>query len=597
MDDKNLSVSLITVNYNGEKYLAGLFDSILKLDYPKDKLEVIMVDNNSSDDSIKSVGDNFSWVRIIRNNVNNYSIANNVGIKSAKGEFVALINNDLTLDKDWLIELIKVIGRDSGIGAVSGKILFPGGKLQSTGHHELPHLYWADRGFKEDDKGQYDVTSEVSSLSHCATLYRKECIVTIGPIDEDFNLYMEDVDMSIRATQKGWRLFYVPQAIAYHEFHGSADENLVSFYCERNRLLLIAKHFPMKLADELHGRGYFTILNNREKLLEVLPQAINKLIKHHSPEEIIHVFPGIIENLNKILHQEKHYLVTQVDSSKEIIAQKDRLIFEKEEEISLKNRIIRQKEEESAERSRLIRLKEEELSQKNEVIFKKKEELSQKEEELLQKNTEICALKEEIHQIYTSETYRFVTRPIVKILGIIKFLKIKLRVKQKRILIIKPRCVGIEATEKAIKYARESNLDSHITLAAGLSKEDSIKLIAHNNIDTYISYLQGREKLTVIGILRLFFKLKKDRFDEAVIPVADTVAGGYRNSRLLAFFSGAGKVRFYFAWSGRMESLYPFISLRGLCSSIYRSIVLIIILILFYIFIIIPLQLKRFFRK
>ena len=229
-------VSIITVSYNAKKYLKGYFNSLFKLNYPKNKFETIMVDNGSGDGSVEFTKDKFSRVKIIKNDINNYCRANNLGIKSAKGKYIALINNDLKLDRDWLIELVRVITQDSNIGVVASKILFPNGKLQGTGHLELPNFYCSDRGFKEEDKGQYNEVEDVPSISHCAALYNKDCLTDIGLLDEDFNLYVEDVDMSMRAKQKGWRLQYVPESVAYHEFHGSASSGIVqSMMCEKQR--------------------------------------------------------------------------------------------------------------------------------------------------------------------------------------------------------------------------------------------------------------------------------------------------------------------------------------------------------------------------
>jgi GT2 family glycosyltransferase len=128
------SVSIITVNYNGEKHLDVCLSSLSCLNYPEDKLEVIMVDNGSTDGSVKFVDKNFPRVKIIKNEINNYCQANNLGIKRAKGRFIALINNDLKLDKDWLIELVSLIKDKNNIGAVTGKVLFFDGTLQAAGH-------------------------------------------------------------------------------------------------------------------------------------------------------------------------------------------------------------------------------------------------------------------------------------------------------------------------------------------------------------------------------------------------------------------------------------------------------------------------------
>jgi hypothetical protein len=130
------SVSIIVVNYNGKRFLEECFDSIFSLSYPKEKLEVILVDNGSTDGSLDLVKDKYPNVLIIQNTVNNYCKANNLGIASSKGKYVALLNNDVKVEKNWLIELIKIMERDERIGAVMGKVLFPDGKIQSTGHYE-----------------------------------------------------------------------------------------------------------------------------------------------------------------------------------------------------------------------------------------------------------------------------------------------------------------------------------------------------------------------------------------------------------------------------------------------------------------------------
>ncbi|MBM3254160.1 MAG: glycosyltransferase, partial [Candidatus Omnitrophica bacterium] len=147
-------VSIIIVNFNGKQYLEKCFNSLFNLNYPKSHIEVIMVDNGSSDDSIDFTKKHFSKVKIIQNDVNNYCKANNLGIKESKGEFVALINNDTRVDKNWLIELIRVITNDRKIGATGSKILFPDGKINSISHQEFPDFYWGDLGLREFDNGQ-----------------------------------------------------------------------------------------------------------------------------------------------------------------------------------------------------------------------------------------------------------------------------------------------------------------------------------------------------------------------------------------------------------------------------------------------------------
>jgi len=122
------SVSIITINFNGARFLAGLFTSISNLDYPTEKIEVIMVDNNSSDSSCELVAKRFPHVKIVKLKSNTgFAQGNNAGFAAAKGEYIALLNNDCTVERQWLSGLVKTIieeGRILKAGAAGSKVLF-----------------------------------------------------------------------------------------------------------------------------------------------------------------------------------------------------------------------------------------------------------------------------------------------------------------------------------------------------------------------------------------------------------------------------------------------------------------------------------------
>jgi GT2 family glycosyltransferase len=122
------SVSIITVNYNGLKYLADLFNSISGLDYPKEKIQTIMVDNCSKDASVDFVKNNYPFVEIIVLPKNTgFAGGNNAGLKAATGEYMALINNDCAVDADWLKTLARFAVEKScseKFGAAGSKVLF-----------------------------------------------------------------------------------------------------------------------------------------------------------------------------------------------------------------------------------------------------------------------------------------------------------------------------------------------------------------------------------------------------------------------------------------------------------------------------------------
>ncbi|HOU36580.1 MAG TPA: glycosyltransferase family 2 protein, partial [Candidatus Omnitrophota bacterium] len=310
------SVSVIVVNFNGKQYLKDCFDSLLSLAYPQDKIELIMVDNASEDSSVDYVRSQFPSVRVILSDINNYCHANNLGIRASKGDFIALVNNDVTVDRTWLSVLIDAIHADDAIGAVTGKVLFKDGLIQSAGHTQLPLFYWEDRGFKQADRGQFNKAEDVASISHCAALYRRSCIDDIGLLDEEFIMYLEDVDYSLRARKKGWRLVFVPDGIARHLYHGSIDDAQVIEYCEKNRLLLLAKHYPEKLAENLFGSGYFTALNGRGDLIRNLNAAFSALLRYHSLDDVRMLLPGLLDSMNRVVDTEKDFLLKRSNELK-----------------------------------------------------------------------------------------------------------------------------------------------------------------------------------------------------------------------------------------------------------------------------------------
>ncbi|MBU1006723.1 MAG: glycosyltransferase, partial [Candidatus Omnitrophica bacterium] len=340
-------VSVIVVNYNGKKYLKECFSHLSDVDYPKKKgFEVLMVDNGSRDGSVDFVRKNFKNVRILKNDQNNYCSANNLGIKESKGRFVALLNNDTSVHPEWLKGLTEVMLSNDDVGIVGSKILFKKGEIQSAGHSKLPDFYWADRGFKEKDKGQYDESSEVDSVSGCSALYRRKMLKEIGFLDEDFVMYMEDVDICERSRKAGWKVFYSSKSSLYHKHRGTSglgDDGMARFFLERNRLLFIAKHYPTKLGDSLFGKGYFTIDSHRQgefkdiNIFDILPNIINSAMKYNKDIQKDKILGDVIENLKKILNYEKSYLVQNFEKIEEknntlecVISEKDDLIRKKD---------------------------------------------------------------------------------------------------------------------------------------------------------------------------------------------------------------------------------------------------------------------------
>ncbi|MEG4209640.1 glycosyltransferase [Microcoleus sp. S13_B4] len=297
--------SLIIVNYNGLRHTKDCLKSLQKLAYPEQQLDLIVIDNCSKDDSVKSLGELFPKVRIFVNTANNFAKALNLGISEAKGQYIAFLNNDATLESRWLEILVKRLETNNKIGATSGKLLFKDGRINSAGIQQLPNFYWQDVGFGEKDSGQYDTEREVEGLCWAAVLFRRECLEDVGPIDEDFVMYFEDVEFAKRCHKRGWKMLYTPAAIAHHEYRGSSKgSKLTEYFCNRNRFLYLAKHEPLQLVSSIHTSDFFT--NKQYDLLfESLFVAIKKLLDYQKPEIIETVIPQLSEKLAVIYSRMK----------------------------------------------------------------------------------------------------------------------------------------------------------------------------------------------------------------------------------------------------------------------------------------------------
>jgi len=290
-------VSVVTVNYNGKEFLNGLLQSLDAVDYPKERMEVILVDNGSSDGSVEFIKQNFPGVKIIPNSKNSYASGNNLGIKAVKGDYLALINNDTIVDKQWLSGIISYAEQDGTIGAIGSKILFMDKRLQSLGHKQLPGFYWTDIGFGEPDKQEYSVIKEAESICGCCVIFKKKCLDQVGLLDEDFSMYLEDVDISLRCRKNGWKLFIYPQSAIYHQLHGSIKtEEKAKYFQEINRLVLIAKHWPDQLPAALEGRGYF----KGKEISGILELALDKVAKEHGEKVAQRIKSGLFVAAEKL---------------------------------------------------------------------------------------------------------------------------------------------------------------------------------------------------------------------------------------------------------------------------------------------------------
>lgn len=237
-------ISVVIPNWNGKRYLRVCLESLARQTYQD--FEVILVDNGSRDGSVESVRENFPEVRVVRFDTNTgFSVAANAGIKASRGEYVALLNNDTEVDRNWLEELRGALDLNEGVGFCASKVLLYDRRetINSAGDAVCASGYAWNVGFSQPDDANFSRRRFVFGASAAAAIYRRSMLFDIGLFDEDYFAYYEDVDLSFRAQLKGYRCLYVPEAIVYHRLGGTSkpESDLVVYYTERNVLFNLVK--------------------------------------------------------------------------------------------------------------------------------------------------------------------------------------------------------------------------------------------------------------------------------------------------------------------------------------------------------------------
>jgi len=295
-------VTVVIVNYNGLKFLKPCFDSIINTTKDDIALDIVMVDNLSVDGSVEYVNNQYPGIRTIINTENNYAKALNIAIASCpESEYIALLNNDTIVEKDWLASLVKLINNSKNIGAVQSKIFFSDrSTINSAGVEEVEDFYFRDIGFGQKDSRKYNKTREIDYFSGGSVLLRRECIDDVGRFDEDFIMYCEDIDYSIRCKASAWKIFYCPDSIVYHEYNGTASSSLCEYFCSRNRLFCIAKHFPDRLAASLTTSHFFN-KHEYSNLHNALITSVKKAMAIHGTDAVCDLLADLKKRLPEII--------------------------------------------------------------------------------------------------------------------------------------------------------------------------------------------------------------------------------------------------------------------------------------------------------
>lgn len=219
-------ISAVIVNWNGEKYLYKCINSLLKQDYGN--IEIIVIDNDSTDNSVNIINKNFEGkLKLIQNKNIGYAGGANTGIENSNGDYVMIANPDVIFETDYLSKCIKKLDENSENAAVIGKLLkydFDKDEIinfiDSAGIGFNHKRQGRDIGQNDANIGQYEEDRRVFGVCGAAAVFKKSCLENIkidnDYFDSDFFAYKEDIDICWRLNLYGFKCYYIHDAIAYH---------------------------------------------------------------------------------------------------------------------------------------------------------------------------------------------------------------------------------------------------------------------------------------------------------------------------------------------------------------------------------------------
>lgn len=271
-----MRISIIIVSYNTRELLKNCINSIY-MTYPKKDLEILVVDNGSSDGSPTMVREKFGNVIFIESKENlGFAKANNIGIKKAEGEYILLLNPDTIVTKDCLEKSICYMDKHKDIGILGCKVVMPDGGLDLACRRSFPtpevsfyRMAGLSKLFPKNRRfGQYNLTYldenetyEVDSVVGAFMMVRREAIEQVGMLDEDYFMYGEDIDWCYRIKQSGWKVVYYHEAVIFHYKGASGGKKnpaiIREFY--RAMQLFYEKHYKSEYSFVTTGVIYLGI--------------------------------------------------------------------------------------------------------------------------------------------------------------------------------------------------------------------------------------------------------------------------------------------------------------------------------------------------
>ena len=249
-------VHIVVLNYNGMRFLKECFDSLLATTYQN--VELVLLDNNSTDESVGYISKNYPSTRIIQTGINGgYSLAYNVAFDQCKGTYLVMLNNDVKVRSGWLEPMVAACEADHNIAAAQPKLLSMhdtqmfeyagacGGFLDKYGY---PFARGRVFFTLEKDTGQYDDMERIFWATGAAMFIRISALKHSGNLDKDFVHHMEEIDLCWRMNLAGYKLVVTPKSIVEH--YGGAtiipDSYRKTYWNHRNSIFMLYKNLERK---------------------------------------------------------------------------------------------------------------------------------------------------------------------------------------------------------------------------------------------------------------------------------------------------------------------------------------------------------------
>lgn len=299
-----MTISIILLNFNGLENTLDCLRSLSTIDKKGFSVTIIVVDNNSEDKSAQVLAKQ-RGIKFIKNESNlGFSAGNNVGIRYAlsKGSnYVMILNNDTTVDPS-LVQYLSVLAKRGDI--ISPKIYFAKGHefhkkrykkddlgkviWYAGGQIDWQNILGVHSGVDEVDHGQYNKPRQVDFATGACMLVKREVFEKIGLFDEKYFLYLEDMDLCVRASKIGFKIIYQPKAKIWHKnaaSTGGSGSSLQDYYITRSRLL-----FALKFA---------TLRAKMALFKQISLQSVSNPVKRKALIDFARGYFGPASNLNR----------------------------------------------------------------------------------------------------------------------------------------------------------------------------------------------------------------------------------------------------------------------------------------------------------